>query len=236
MSGMQGIVISDTNAEKGEETVREVKAAMVHPEGKVIFIQADVVQDGQVESLMTKAFQEMGSLHILVNNAGVMLGEDDMPTNTPEWVYKTTFDVNVLGPYLCMKHALPLMQKSGGGSIVNVGSLVAYVGSATPQTLYTASKGAVVAMSRELGVVYARDNIRINCINPGPIRTELMTKFLNTEEKIARRFVHNPMGRLGEAFEIAQGISFLASHESSIMTASNMVCDMGITAAYVTPE
>ena len=141
-----------------------------------------------------------------------------------------------VGPYLCMKYAIPYMQEGKSGNIVNVGSLVAFVGSATPQTLYTASKGAMVAMSRELAIVYAKENIRINCINPGPIRTDLMTKFLNTEEKINRRFVHNPMGRLGEAFEIAQAISFLASDESSIMTASNLICDMGLSAAYVTPE
>ena len=145
-------------------------------------------------------------------------------------------NINAKGVFLGCKHGIPALRRAGGGTIINTASFVAQLGAATPQIAYTASKGAVLALTRELAVIHARENIRVNALCPGPLRTELLMKFLDTEEKKQRRLVHIPMGRFGEAREIAQAALFLASDESSFITGTDFLVDGGITAAYVTPE
>jgi NAD(P)-dependent dehydrogenase (short-subunit alcohol dehydrogenase family) len=189
-----------------------------------------------VEAAVAHAVETFGGLHVLYNNAGVMLSEDDGPTNTSVDTYQRTMDINVKGVLLGCRYAIPAMLDSGGGSIVNVASFVAHMGAATPQVAYTASKGAVLAMTREIAVIYARRGIRANSLCPGPIMTPMLAKFLSDDAKRNRRLVHIPMGRFGDPIEIANGALFLASDESSWMTGQSLIIDGGITAAYVTPE
>jgi NAD(P)-dependent dehydrogenase (short-subunit alcohol dehydrogenase family) len=165
-----------------------------------------------------------------------MLSSDDDALATDEATWDTTMDVNAKGVFLGCKYGIPALRRAGGGSIINTASFVAKVGAATSQVAYTASKGAVLALTRELAVIHAREGIRVNALCPGPLRTELLMKFLDSEAKRRRRLVHIPMGRFGEAAEIAQAALFLASDESSYMTGSEMLVDGGLTAAYVTPE
>lgn len=204
--------------------------------GEATYVRCDVTDTDSVAAAVDHARHEFGALHVLYNNAGVMLSDDDGPENTPLSTYERTMDINVKGVLLGCRHAIPLMLESGGGSIVNVASFVAHMGAATPQVAYTASKGAVLAMTREIAVIYARQGIRANALCPGPIMTPLLAKFLSDDAKRQRRLVHIPMGRFGEPHEIAQGALFLASDESSWMTGQSLVIDGGITAAYVTPE
>jgi NAD(P)-dependent dehydrogenase (short-subunit alcohol dehydrogenase family) len=180
--------------------------------------------------------EEHGGLHVLYNNAGVMLSDDDGPENTPLDTYERTMDINVKGVLLGCRHGIPAMLESGGGSIVNVASFVAHLGAATPQIAYTASKGAVLAMTREIAVMYARKGIRANALCPGPVMTPLLAKFLSDDARRNRRLVHIPMGRFGEPIEIAKGALFLASDDSGWMTGQSLIVDGGITAAYTTPE
>ena len=177
-----------------------------------------------------------GGLHVLYNNAGISPGDDDGPVNTTDATWETVLDINVTGVARCCRHGIPAMLESGGGSIVNVASFVAHVGAATPQIAYTSSKGAVLAMTREIAVIYARQGIRVNALCPGPVLTPLLAKFLSDDEKRQRRLVHVPMGRFGEAIEIAKGALFLASDDSSFMSGQSLLIDGGITAAYTTPE
>ena len=151
-------------------------------------------------------------------------------------VWDLTMNINLKGVFLGCKHGIPALRRAGGGSIINTASFVAILGAATPQLAYTASKGGVLAMTRELAVIHAREGIRVNALCPGPLRTELLMKYLDTEEKRRRRLVHIPMGRFGEAAEIARAALFLASDESSFTTGATFLVDGGITAAYVTPE
>ena len=155
---------------------------------------------------------------------------------TSEDIWDLTMNINVKGVFFGCKYGIPALRKSGGGSIINTASFVAHLGAATPQLAYTASKGAVLSMSRELAVIHARENIRVNALCPGPLRTELLMKFLNTDEKKHRRLVHVPMGRFGEAAEMAKAALFLASDDASYVTGTEFLVDGGITAAYVTPE
>jgi NAD(P)-dependent dehydrogenase (short-subunit alcohol dehydrogenase family) len=155
---------------------------------------------------------------------------------TEEEVWDVTLDVNAKGVFLGCKYGVPALRRAGGGSVINTASFVARLGAATPQIAYTASKGAVLSMTRELAVIHAREKIRVNALCPGPLKTELLMKFLNTEAKMNRRLVHLPMGRFGEAEEIARAALFLASDESSYITGSEFMVDGGLTAAYVTPE
>jgi NAD(P)-dependent dehydrogenase (short-subunit alcohol dehydrogenase family) len=155
---------------------------------------------------------------------------------TSEKVWDLTFNINVKGVFLGCKYGIPLIRQSGGGSIINTASFVAKVGAATAQLAYTSSKGAVVSMTKELAVIHARENIRVNALCPGPLHTKLLMDFLNTEEKKQRRLVHVPMGRFGEAEEMAKAALFLASDHSSFMTGTEFLVDGGITSAYVTPE
>jgi len=226
------VVVVDVNVAGGEETVAQVQAAG----GRARFVKADVSKDADCREMVAAAEEEFGGLHVLFNNAGIMHATDDDAVNTEESIWDLTMNINLKGVFLGCKHGIPALRRSGGGSIINVASFVALLGAATPQLAYTASKGGVLSMTRELAIIHARENIRANAICPGPLRTELLMKVLNTDEKKQRRLVHIPMGRFGEAVEIAQAALFLASDESSFVTGSTFTVDGGITAAYVTPE
>jgi NAD(P)-dependent dehydrogenase (short-subunit alcohol dehydrogenase family) len=204
--------------------------------GEAAYARCDVSDDASVAAAVEFAVETFGGLHVLYNNAGISPGDDDNPTNTSDDTWQRTLDVNVTGVARCMRHGIPAMLASGGGSIVNVASFVAHMGAATPQIAYTASKGAVLAMTRETAAIYARLGLRCNALCPGPVLTPLLAKFLSDDAKRARRLVHIPMGRFGEPIEIARGALFLASDESSWMTGQSLIIDGGITAAYTTPE
>jgi NAD(P)-dependent dehydrogenase (short-subunit alcohol dehydrogenase family) len=182
------------------------------------------------------AEKRFGKLDVMFNNAGISHARDDDAVVTEEEVWDLTMRINLKGVFLGCKFAIPALRRAGGGSIINTASFVATLGAATPQLAYTASKGGVLAMTRELAVIHARENIRINALSPGPLRTELLMKYLDTEEKRRRRLVHIPLGRFGEAKEIARAALYLASDEASFTTGTNFLVDGGITAAYVTPE
>jgi NAD(P)-dependent dehydrogenase (short-subunit alcohol dehydrogenase family) len=203
--------------------------------GRAIAVGADVSRSGDCEEMVQAAESEFGRLDVLFNNAGIMHSADDDAVGTAESTWDLTMDINAKGVFLGCKHGIPALRRAGGGSIINTASFVAVMGAATPQLAYTASKGAVLAMTRELAVVHAREKIRVNALCPGPLRTELLMKFLDTEEKRQRRLVHIPMGRFGEAKEMAQAALWLAGDESSFTTGATFLVDGGITSAYVTP-
>ncbi len=226
------IVVVDVNDEGGNETVVLVRSL----EGRAVYVHADVSNAADCERMVEAAEKEFGKLDVLFNNAGVMIHSDDNAVTTEESVWELTMNINAKGVFLGCKYGIPALRRAGGGSIINTASFVALMGAATPQIAYTASKGAVLSMTRELAVIHARENIRVNALCPGPLRTELLMSYLNTEEKKQRRLVHIPMGRFGEAKEIAQAALFLASDESSYITGADFIVDGGITAAYVTPE
>lgn len=234
-SGLQNLVIADFDRQKGLEAVQRMNEERKN-NNYAVFVETDVSKNDSVENMIKKTMQHFGKLHILFNNAGIMHSDDDGPCNTEEKIWDLTMNVNLKGVYLCCKHAIPYILHSGGGSVINVASLVALIGSATPQIAYTASKGGVLSMTKEMAIIYAKQGIRFNALCPGPIRTPLLMKFLDTEEKLGRRIVHIPIGRFGESKEIAQAVAFLASDESSFITGSTFVVDGGITSAYVTPE
>jgi NAD(P)-dependent dehydrogenase (short-subunit alcohol dehydrogenase family) len=211
-------------------------AAIAAGGGEAIAVPCDVTDEEQVRVAIAAAVERFGGLHVLYNNAGVMLSEDDDPTNTPLEVYQRTMDINVKGVLLGCRHGIPAILASGGGSIINVASFVAHMGAATPQIAYTASKGAVLAMTREIAVIYARQGLRANALCPGPIMTPMLSKLLSDDARRSRRLVHIPMGRFGTPEEIANGALFLASDDSSWMTGQSLIIDGGITAAYTTPE
>ena len=226
------VVVNDVDQAAGERVVAEIKAAG----GKAEFIAADVRSSAQVDAHYAGARKAFGKVNVLYNNAGVSPGDDDGVTNTSDEIWDLVLDINVKGVARCCRAGIPYLKEAGGGSIINVASFVATVGAATPQIAYTASKGAVLPMTREIAVIHAREKIRANALSPGPVRTALLEKFLSTEAKRQRRLVHIPMGRFGEAKEIAQAALFLASDESSFITGADFRVDGGITAAYVTPE
>ena len=226
------VVVVDVNDEAGNETVELVRSQ----EGRAVYVHADVSKAADCEMMVAVAEKEFGKLNALFNNAGIMHHSDDNAVTTEESVWDLTMNVNAKGVFLGCKYGVPALRRAGGGSIINTASFVALMGAATPQIAYTASKGAVLALTRELAVIHARENIRVNALCPGPLRTELLMSYLNTEEKKQRRLVHIPMGRFGEAKEIAQAALFLASDESSYITGTDFLVDGGITAAYVTPE
>ena len=199
-------------------------------------MRADVSKADDARAMIETAEREFGALHVLMNNAGISHIDDNGAVDTEESVWDLTMRINLKGVFLGCKFGIPALKRSGGGSIINVASFVAVLGAATPQLAYTASKGGVLAMSRELAVIHAREKIRVNALCPGPLRTELLMKYLDTEPKRQRRLVHIPMGRFGEAEEIARAALFLASDESSFTTGATFLVDGGITAAYVTPS
>jgi len=226
------VVVVDVNDAAGEQTVQMILDAG----GRALYVHADVSLASDCEAMINESESAFGNLDILFNNAGIMDSRDDDAVNTSEEVWDLTMQINLKGVYLGCKYGIPALRRNGGGSIINTASFVALLGAATPQLAYTASKGGVLAMTRELAVVHARENIRVNALCPGPLHTEMLMKFLDTEEKKQRRLVHVPLGRFGQAREMAQAALYLASDESSYVTGSEFTVDGGITAAYVTPE
>jgi NAD(P)-dependent dehydrogenase (short-subunit alcohol dehydrogenase family) len=201
-----------------------------------LFVRADVTVDEDVAAMYAAAVDTYGGLDIAFNNAGISPPDDDSILTTGIEAWRRVQEVNLTSVYLCCKHAIPHMQARGRGSIINTASFVAVMGSATSQISYTASKGGVLAMSRELGVQFARENIRVNALCPGPVNTPLLQElFAKDPERAARRMVHIPLGRFAEPDEIAGAVAFLASDDSSFITASSFLVDGGISGAYVTP-
>jgi NAD(P)-dependent dehydrogenase (short-subunit alcohol dehydrogenase family) len=200
-------------------------------------IQADVTDDEQVRKVYEQAREKFGRVDVLFNNAGVNPPNDVDVLETDLEAWQQVQDVNVLGVLLCCRHGIPHLLESGGGSVINTASFVALLGAATSQISYTASKGAVVAMSREMGVQFARRGVRVNALCPGPVDTPLLQElFASDQAQAERRLVHVPMGRFAEAREIAQAALFLASDESSYVNAASFLVDGGISGAYVTPD
>jgi NAD(P)-dependent dehydrogenase (short-subunit alcohol dehydrogenase family) len=200
-------------------------------------IAADVTDEDQVREMYASAHEKYGRVDVLFNNAGISPPDDASVLHTSLEVWQRVQDVNLKSVFLCCKHGIPHLLKAGGGSVINTASFVAEMGAATSQISYTASKGGVLAMSRELGVEFARRGVRVNALCPGPVNTPLLQElFAKDPEQAARRLVHVPMGRFAEAEEIARGALFLASDESSYVTASTFLVDGGLTGAYVTPE
>ncbi|HJQ01293.1 MAG TPA: 3-oxoacyl-ACP reductase [Jatrophihabitans sp.] len=221
------VVCADVDAAAGAAAAAAVDGS---------FVQVDVTDEKQVRALFQQAVEQHGGLHIAFNNAGISPPDDDSILTTDLAAWERVQRVNLSSVYLCCKYAIEQMRAGGGGSIINTASFVAVMGSATSQVSYTASKGGVLAMSRELGVQFARDRIRVNALCPGPVNTPLLQElFAKDPERAARRLVHIPMGRFAEASEIAAAVTFLASDDASFITASTFLVDGGISAAYVTP-
>ena len=226
------VVVADFDEELGTGAVAAIEAAG----GEAAFVQVDVSSGDDVEAMVRFAMDRFGAMHVLYNNAGIFPADDGGAIETPEPTWERVMDVNLKGVWLGCKHGIPAMLASGGGSIVNVASFVALMGAATAQIAYTASKGGVLSMTREIAVEYARQDIRANSLCPGPIATPMLEQLMSDPARRQRRLVHIPMGRLGRAEELAKAALFLASDESSFMTGAQLVVDGGITAAYVTPE
>jgi NAD(P)-dependent dehydrogenase (short-subunit alcohol dehydrogenase family) len=222
------IVIGDIDATSGAKAAEEVGG---------LFVPVDVTDAGQVESMFQQAVDTYGSLDIAFNNAGISPPDDDSILTTELEAWQRVQHVNLTSVYLCCKYALPHMLAQGKGSIINTASFVAVMGAATSQISYTASKGGVLAMTRELGVQFARQGVRVNALCPGPVNTPLLKElFAKDPERAARRLVHVPAGRFAEPEEIAGAVAFLASDDSSFITAAQFLVDGGISGAYVTPE
>ena len=221
------VVIVDLNEEIGNKVAKELGG---------IFVKANVTSEEDVARMYKVAFDEYGRIDIAFNNAGISPPEDDSILTTGIDAWRLVQEVNLTSVYLCCKAVLPYMLKAGKGSIINTASFVATMASATSQISYTASKGGVLAMTRELGVQFARQGIRVNALSPGPVNTPLLQElFAKDKERAARRLVHIPIGRFAEASELAAAVAFLASDDSSFITASNFLVDGGISGAYVTP-
>jgi NAD(P)-dependent dehydrogenase (short-subunit alcohol dehydrogenase family) len=221
------VICVDVNPLGGKEIADEVGGE---------FVACDVADEGQVRELFDGVAERHGRVDIAFNNAGISPPDDDSILVTGLDAWERVLKVNTTSVYLCCKYAIPHMQRQGKGSIINTASFVALMGAATSQIAYTASKGGVLAMTRELGVQFAREGIRVNALCPGPVATPLLMELFATDpERAARRLVHVPMGRFAEPAEIAAAVAFLASDDSSFMTATEFVVDGGITGAYVTP-
>jgi NAD(P)-dependent dehydrogenase (short-subunit alcohol dehydrogenase family) len=226
------VVLTDVNDEAGAATASEIEVAG----SQALYVHADVAVEDDVQAMVDAAVDRFGRLDVLYNNAGVMPNADGSVDAMDEAVWDLVLAINVKGVAFGCKYAIPAMIASGGGSIINVASFVAWLGAATSQTAYTASKGAVLAMTREIAVEYARQGIRANALCPGPVNTPLLQELLADPEARARRLVHVPMGRLAEAGEVARAALFLASDESSYVNGTTFLVDGAITSAYVTPE
>lgn len=221
------VVIGDIDPVTGEKAAAEVGG---------LFVQVDVTDEAAVNALFATAKQTYGSVDIAFNNAGIAPDDDNSILETGIDAWEKVQRVNLTSVYLCCKAAIPYMQEQGKGSIINTASFVAVMGAATSQISYSASKGGVLSMTRELGVEFARQGIRINALCPGPVNTPLLKElFASDPEKAARRLIHVPMGRFAEPEELAAAVAFLASDDSSFMTASTFLVDGGISSAYVTP-
>jgi NAD(P)-dependent dehydrogenase (short-subunit alcohol dehydrogenase family) len=226
------VVVADVLGDQAEAAVADIEASG----GSARAVAVDVSDEDQVRSMVQVAVDTYGGLDVLFNNAGIFPADDGGILDTPPETWERVMQVNLKGVWLGCRAAVPAMLDSGGGSIVNVASFVALVGAATAQMAYTASKGGVLAMTRELAVEYARRGIRANSICPGPIETPLLAELLADPDRRQRRLVHIPIGRFGRPDEIAKAALFLASDDASFVTGSALVVDGGITAAYVTPE
>jgi NAD(P)-dependent dehydrogenase (short-subunit alcohol dehydrogenase family) len=221
------VCVVDLADEPGEETAREIDGLYVH---------ADVTDPDDVQAMYREAAERFDGLDVLFNNAGISPPDDDSILETELDAWQRVQDVNLKSVFLCCKYGIPYLLERGG-SIINTASFVAVMGAAASQISYTASKGGVLAMSRELGVQFARQGVRVNALCPGPVNTPLLQElFAKDPEKAEKRLVHLPMGRFAEATEIANGALFLASDESSYVTASTFLVDGGLSGAYVTPE
>ncbi len=223
------VCVADVSAEAGEEAAAACREAF--------FQQVDVTDAASVEAMYAAAVERYGGVDVLYNNAGIMPADDASVLETEPDAWDRVLGVNTKGVYLCCRHGIPRLLERGSGSVINVASFVALVGAATSQIAYTASKGAVLSMTRELAVEFARQGVRVNALCPGPVETPLLMRlFEDDPAAYERRRVHLPMGRLAKAREIALGALFLASDESSYVTGSTFLVDGGLTAAYVTPE
>ena len=221
------VVCADLDATTGQAAADEVSG---------LFVRADVTVEAEVEAMFAAAVETYGGLDVSFHNAGISPTDDDSILDTPLEVWRRVQDANLTSVYLCCRHAIPHLLARGGGSIINTASFVAVLGAATSQISYTASKGGVLAMSRELGVQFARQGVRVNALCPGPVNTPMLQElFAKDPERAARRLVHIPMGRFAEATEIAAAVAFLASDDASFITASTFLVDGGISGAYVTP-
>ncbi|WP_067829336.1 3-oxoacyl-ACP reductase [Actinomadura kijaniata] len=221
------VVVADLDGTGGKAAAEEVGG---------LFVRVDVTSEEEVRALYEAAHRAYGRIDVAFNNAGISPPDDDSILETGLEAWRRVQDVNLTSVYLCCKHVIPYMRERGKGSIINTASFVAVMGAATSQISYTASKGGVLAMSRELGVQFAREGIRVNALCPGPVATPLLMElFAKDAERAARRLVHIPMGRFAEASEIAAAVAFLASDDSSFITASEFLVDGGISGAYVTP-
>ncbi|HEV7390999.1 MAG TPA: SDR family oxidoreductase, partial [Burkholderiales bacterium] len=226
------IAVVDVNDQAGHETV----ALVEQQGGRAAYCRADVSKAADCEHMIEVTEKRFGKLDVLFNNAGIMHSKDDDALTTDEAIWDLTMNINAKGVFFGCKYGIPALRRAGGGSIINTASFVALLGAATPQIAYTASKGAVLSLTRELAVIHAKEDIRVNALCPGPLRTPLLMSFLDTDEKKQRRLVHIPMGRFGEAKEIAYAAVYLASDESSYVTGTEFLVDGGLTAAYVTPQ
>ena len=221
------VVVADFDDQHGPEVAAEIGG---------LFVKVNVADQDSVVAMYDKTAEVYGGIDVLFNNAGISPADDDSILTTGLDAWKRVQDVNLTSVYLCCKYGIPHLQRRGGGSIINTASFVAVLGSATSQISYTASKGGVLAMSRELAVQFAREKIRVNALCPGPVNTPLLIElFAKDPERAARRLVHVPMGRFGEPEEIANAVLFLASDDASFVTATTFMVDGGIHGAYVTP-
>ena len=223
------VCVADMDAERGEQTAAEAREAFFH--------EVDVAEPGSVRALYADVAERAGGIDVLYNNAGIMPADDASILDTEPDAWDRVQAVNTKGVYLCCKHGIPHLLERAGGSVINVASFVALVGAATSQISYTASKGAVLSLTRELAIEFARRNVRVNALCPGPVETPLLMRLFEEDPAAyERRRVHLPMGRLAQAKEIAYGALFLASDESSYVTGATFLVDGGLTASYVTPE
>jgi NAD(P)-dependent dehydrogenase (short-subunit alcohol dehydrogenase family) len=223
------VCVADVNLEAAESTASEARDAFAQ--------QVDVADESSVKAMMDATAERYGGIDVLYNNAGISPNDDASVLDTSVEAWDRVQAVNTKGVFLCCKHGIPHLQDRGGGSVINVASFVAILGAATSQISYTASKGAVLSLTRELAVQFARENIRVNALCPGPVETPLLLSIFGDDpDALERRRTHWPMGRLAKPREIVNGALFLASDESSYVTGSTFLVDGGLTAAYVTPE
>jgi len=226
------VVVAEVDDAAGRATVEQITSSG----GAAHFVHADVSRAADAQAMIAEAEKTFGRLNVIFNNAGIFPDADGSVTDTAEETWDLVMRVNLKGVFLGCKYAIPALLRAGGGSIINTASFVALMGAATPQIAYTASKGGVLSMTREIAVEFARKGIRANALCPGPVDTPLLAELMSDPARKQRRMVHIPPGRLAKAFEIAQAALFLASDESSYVNGAIFTVDGGITAAYVTPE
>jgi NAD(P)-dependent dehydrogenase (short-subunit alcohol dehydrogenase family) len=237
ITGAASGIGADVALRFAEEGAQVVGVDLADVRGVDLSIVADVSDEEAVAAMYGEAHERFGRIDVLFNNAGINPTDDGSVLDTPLEVWERVQQVNLRSVFLCCKHGIPHVLEAGGGSVINTASFVALMGAATSQISYTASKGGVVALSRELGVEFARRGVRVNALCPGPVATPLLMElFANDEEQAARRMVHLPMGRFAEPREISNAALFLASDESSYVTAATFLVDGGLSAAYVTPQ